>query len=101
MPYSLQITLLIALISVKELLNSAHFLQSLVVSPQYTLPGHNAMDAFSDEFHFEIKALSESYKPDIDFLSPDVIAFIEELKTNDVHHLEELRTTGGKNHSPN
>lgn len=60
--------------------------------PTIYFAGHNAMDAFSDEFHFEIKALSESYKPDIDFLSPDVIAFIEELKTNDVHHLfvEEL-----------
>lgn len=61
-------------------------------NPTLYFAGHNALGDFAHEFGFEIHALTESYKPDVDFLSPTVVAFIEEIKANNVHHLfvEEL-----------
>lgn len=60
--------------------------------PTLYFAGHNALDDFAHEFDFNIRALTESYKPDVDFLSPAVIAFIEEIKANNIHYLfiEEL-----------
>lgn len=65
---------------------------SSIETPTLYFAGHNALDDFAHEFDFKIRALSESYKPEVDFLSPAVIAFIEEIKANNVHHLfiEEL-----------
>lgn len=61
-------------------------------APTIYFAGHNAMDAFSEEFGLTIESLSKSYKPDIDFLSPDLIDVINDIKANDVHYLfvEEL-----------
>lgn len=63
-----------------------------VVEPTIYFAGHNALTDFGEAFGFNIISLSDRYKPDIDFLSPNVIAFIEALRTNDIHHLyvEEL-----------
>lgn len=73
-------------------INELNTFLSDLENPQIYFAGHNALDAFADEFGLEIHALTDSYKPDVDFLAPNVVAFIEELKTNDVHHLfvEEL-----------
>lgn len=68
------------------------FLAQFSGVPTIYFAGHNAMDAFSAEFGLKIESLSDSYKPDIDFLSEDLIAVIEKIKANDVHYLfvEEL-----------
>ncbi len=61
-------------------------------NPTIYFAGHNAMDAFSDEFGLTIKSLSESYKPDIDFTATDIIAVVDEMVSKNIHHLfvEEL-----------
>ncbi len=72
--------------------NDLHNYLTAFTTPTIYFAGHNAMDAFSDEFGLTIKSLSESYKPDIDFTATDIIAVVEEMVTNNVHHLfvEEL-----------
>ncbi|MFA5660313.1 MAG: metal ABC transporter substrate-binding protein [Bacilli bacterium] len=67
-------------------------LLSDISEPTIYFAGHNALSDFAEEFGLHIVSLSDSYKPDVDFLSPNVVAFIEALRTNDIHYLfvEEL-----------
>lgn len=78
--------------SINETINTLQTFLSPLTSPTIYFAGHNALDAFADEFGITIRSLSESYKPDVDFISPTIAAFIEEMKANNIKHLftEEL-----------
>lgn len=78
--------------SINNSITELHSFLETIANPQIYFAGHNAMDAFSDEFGLNIRALSDSFKPDIDFTAKDIEAVILEMIDNDIHYLfvEEL-----------
>lgn len=54
--------------------------------------GHNAMGLFGERYHLTITSLFESFKPDADLTSSELISFTEAVKGAQVHYLfiEEL-----------
>ncbi len=78
--------------TIQESITELRTFLSGVTNPKVFFAGHNALEDFAAEFHFEIHSLSEKYKPDVDFLSPTVVAFIDEIKESNAHFLfiEEL-----------
>jgi zinc transport system substrate-binding protein len=55
--------------------------------------GHNAMDFFSERFHIEIQALTDSFQPDADITSAQLEEMLNGIKTNQIKYLfvEELK----------
>lgn len=78
--------------SIKNTIVDLNTFLSDVETPLIYFAGHNALDAFSEEFGLTIRSLSDTYKPDIDFSAKDIEAVILEMIDNDVHYLfvEEL-----------
>ncbi|MDI9511342.1 MAG: High-affinity zinc uptake system binding-protein ZnuA precursor [Tenericutes bacterium ADurb.Bin239] len=79
----------------EELLTLENELQTFlnqIEDPTIFFAGHNALSYFADHFNMTIKTINESYKPDVDFVSQEIIDFINEIKTANVHYLfiEEL-----------
>ncbi len=54
--------------------------------------GHNAMGAFAERYHIQIVSLFESFKPDADLTSAELIVFVEEVKNTGTSYIfiEEL-----------
>jgi zinc transport system substrate-binding protein len=54
--------------------------------------GHNALNAFAERYHIEIKALTESYSPDADLTIEQISSLKKALVDSDSHYLfiEEL-----------
>jgi len=68
------------------------FLFPPLEKPPLFFAGHNALGYFAAAYKLTIKTISESYKPDVDFLSQEIIDFMYEIKIFDSHYLfiEEL-----------
>ena len=49
------------------------------VTPFY-FAGHNAMGAFAERYHIEIISLFESFKPDADLTSAELVLFVNEVR---------------------
>mgnify|MGYP001270301128 CR=1 FL=1 len=62
------------------------------IDQQIFFAGHNAMGLFGERYHLTITSLFESFKPDADLTSAELIAFTEAVKAANVHYLfiEEL-----------
>ncbi|RJX25699.1 MAG: zinc ABC transporter substrate-binding protein [Acholeplasma sp.] len=62
------------------------------VDQEIFFAGHNAMGLFGERYHLVITSLFESFKPDADLTSSELISFTEAVKTAGVHYLfiEEL-----------
>ncbi|OQC09985.1 MAG: High-affinity zinc uptake system binding-protein ZnuA precursor [Tenericutes bacterium ADurb.Bin087] len=60
--------------------------------PTIFFAGHNALGHFASRFGLTIKTINEGYTPDVDFVSQEIVNFINEIKAAGVHHLfiEEL-----------
>ncbi|MFA5542242.1 MAG: metal ABC transporter substrate-binding protein [Bacilli bacterium] len=56
------------------------------------LAGHNAMDAFAERYHINIRSLTGDYKPNADLTGPQIISLRDEIVELDIHYLftEEL-----------
>ncbi len=68
------------------------WMQSGHLESQIFFAGHNAMGLFGERYHLNITSLFESFKPDADLTSAELIAFTEAVKEANVHYLfiEEL-----------
>lgn len=80
-----------------ELIHEAHesfdaYIQNGHVDAQIYFAGHNALGLFSERYHITIESLFESFKPDADLTSSELITFTQIVKASNVHTLfvEEL-----------
>ena len=78
--------------SIKNTTTDFRAFLSDIDNPLIYFAGHNALDAFSEEFGLTIRSLSDTYKPDIDFSAKDIEDVILEMIAKDIHYLfvEEL-----------
>ena len=80
-----------------ELIHELHedfdaFIQNGFVDSEIFFAGHNAMGLFGERYHIHIESLFESFKPDADLTSSELISFTAIVYQNNVHILfiEEL-----------
>ncbi|OHE26690.1 MAG: hypothetical protein A2Z84_07755 [Tenericutes bacterium GWA2_35_7] len=68
------------------------FMQSGYIDVDIFFAGHNALGLFGKRYHLHIASLFESFKPDADLTSSELISFTEIIKQAGVHILfiEEL-----------
>lgn len=80
-----------------EAIHEAHeafdlYIQNGYVDSEIYFAGHNALGLFSERYHITISSLFESFKPDADLTSSELINFTQIVKQANVHTLfiEEL-----------
>ncbi len=68
------------------------FIQSGYVDTKIYFAGHNAMSLFGKRYHLDITSLFESFKPDADLTSAELIQFTKLVSDENIHYLfiEEL-----------
>ncbi len=68
------------------------FIQQGYVDSKIFFAGHNAMGLFGTRYHIDIESLFESFKPDADLTSSEIVSFTSIVLESNVHYLfvEEL-----------
>lgn len=81
----------------QELIHTLHesfdaFIQNGLIDSEIYFAGHNAMGLFGTRYHLHIESLFESFKPDADLTSSELITFTSIVMEENVHILfiEEL-----------